>query len=322
MKSIYLTLFVSIKSLNKKSIYILFFIFIPVIVFSTNVLFPFKHATILGFLFITILLPTFIVTYSYSNHKNKIIYNSFDKITRLSFMFFLITLLVLMVIMIFAFLYYFFIVYLLQLSFSYHIINENWFYDNVDFDTNHNLEATDWKFYEFSTAFFSFISMTITTFSILMILDLFNVNIKISYIIMFSYLIILIPFNFIALRINWDISWVSYELADFRFKYSWEIFSSGNQPLFVISSLIFPHLWTTNLLSETARKAHAFFVDDGNHLNWYYYIHWFPNILILDNCKECWLWNSEIILPWIFFFTVFVLKVVLRTNNNVLMYLK
>ncbi len=319
MKSIYLKLFVSIKSLNKKSIYILFFIFIPVIVFSTNVLFPFEHATILGFLFITILLPTFIVTYSYSNHKNKILYNSFDKITRLSFMFFLITLLVLMVIMIFAFLYYFFIVYLLQLSFSYHIINENWFYDNVDFDTNHNLEATDWKFYEFSTAFFAFISMVITTFSILMILDLFNVNIKISYIIMFSYLIILIPFSFISLGVTWDLK--SPHSSEAQFHYNWETFFSGNQSLYVISSLIFPHLWTTNLLSETARKAHGFFMDDGSML-WYLNIHWFSNILVLGNGREWLLWNSKILLPWTFFVTTFVLKVVLRTNNNVLMYLK
>ncbi len=290
-KKSYLSLYIFIKSMQEKTMFVALLFFPLIITLLTNILFPFKFSSLLSFLFLTIIIPTFIMLNSYQEHKNTILYKNNERDNVFIIFCFITNIIGIILVMTFIFLYFFFIVYILQISFGYKIISEAWFFSNPT-----EVWCISWNYYEFSTAYFAFISMTVTTISMIIILDKFNVNSKAIYMIMFSYLIITFPFVILDASLDWN--------------HSHHIISIGHStPIVYITSFIFPHIWTTGWFNQVDSKSWTKILPDGSIK--YSAAHEIKHILKLYD----WNWNIRLFLPWAFLLSSLMLKVMVRAQR-------
>ena len=295
IKEIYLSIFISVKSLNKKPMYLVLLLMVPFLSVLTNVLFPFTLSSLLSFLFLTIIIPLFIITNNYECHKETILYTERKSIYSFSIISSLINFIVLIIVMTFIFFYFFFTIYLLQVIFGYVLINNSWFFTNRE----ENLEVVEWSSYEFITSYFAFISMVILTFSMISILDMFGLSVKIIYIIIFSYLIISIPIMIISSGLYWSID-------------NQEIFYEPQNQMDKVSniiSFIVPHTWTTSWFKTVGEKSYALIKPYGTY---HHFIHSIDNLLKFN---KDWNWNIRLLLPYIFLILSIFIKTIYKVND-------
>ena len=197
--------------------------------------------------------------------------------------------LIIILVMTFVFVYYFLIIFLIQWLFGNSIVSEMWFF-------NTDIIYDDWNYYEFSSSLFALISMSITTFSLLMILDMFISDKKIIFYIFFSYILVAFFFNLMQSSFYWTLN-----EGEQNIYYKWN--ESPLSKTTYYSSLIFPHLWTTSWFTAIESKSwiHLSKLGDWDSNFMHYNTHLIDSGNSLD-------WNMRLLMPWILLFVSILLK--------------